>query len=30
MKHSVIAGIGHAVGEKVMTNFDMMDFRHFR
>ncbi len=26
MKHSVIAGIGHAVGEKVMTNFDMMEF----
>lgn len=26
MKHSVIAGIGHAVGEKVMTNFDLMEF----
>ncbi len=26
MKRSVIAGIGHAVGEKVVTNFDLMKF----
>lgn len=26
MKHSVIAGIGHAVGEKIVTNFDLMKF----